>query len=98
MAKKVWGNACQRQGIRPANAFPDSTGISGGSDTSAIAPPQRGRSMKRCFSFVPQMAVAAVLSAVLSGCGAINATPVNEIKTSPANFDGKEVMLHGVVK
>ncbi|HEX7233718.1 MAG TPA: hypothetical protein VF243_00485 [Nitrosospira sp.] len=54
--------------------------------------------MKRCFSFVPQMAVAAVLSAVLSGCGAINATPVNEIKTSPANFDGKEVMLHGVVK
>jgi hypothetical protein len=54
--------------------------------------------MKRCFSFVPQMAVAAVLSAVLSGCGAINATPVNEINNSPANFDGKEVMLHGVVK
>ena len=53
--------------------------------------------MKWRFSFLPPM-VAVVLSVMLSGCGAINATPINEINTSPANFDGKEVLLHGVVK
>ena len=35
---------------------------------------------------------------MLGGCGGINATPIREINTSPANFDGKEVMLHGVAK
>ena len=36
--------------------------------------------------------------ALLGGCNRISATPISEIVTSPANFDGKEVMLHGVAK
>ncbi|SFO09864.1 hypothetical protein SAMN05216386_2628 [Nitrosospira briensis] len=35
---------------------------------------------------------------LLVGCNRIDATPINEVVTSPANFDGKEVMLHGVAK
>lgn len=41
---------------------------------------------------------AAAISILLSGCNRINATPINEVSASPENFDGKEVMLHGVVK
>ena len=50
------------------------------------------------FSFLPPMVAAIVLGVMLGGCSAINATPINEINIAPANFDGKEVMLHGVVK
>ncbi|WP_231623406.1 hypothetical protein [Nitrosospira briensis] len=35
---------------------------------------------------------------VLGGCNPMNATPISEINASPANFDSKEVVLHGVVK
>ena len=35
---------------------------------------------------------------MLGGCGGINATPISEIIASPANFDGKEVTLHGIAK
>ncbi|MGH8762885.1 MAG: hypothetical protein ACREUR_06585 [Nitrosospira sp.] len=48
-------------------------------------------------SLAAQIVVAAI-GFMLGGCGSINATPINEINTSPASFDGKEVMLHGVAK
>lgn len=35
---------------------------------------------------------------VVGGCSANNATPIQELNSSPANFDGKEVMLRGVAK
>jgi hypothetical protein len=35
---------------------------------------------------------------IVGGCSANNATPISELNSSPANFDGKEVMLHGVAK
>jgi hypothetical protein len=35
---------------------------------------------------------------LLGSCSANNATPISELNTSPANFDGKEVTLHGVAK
>ena len=35
---------------------------------------------------------------LLGGCSANNATPIGELNASPANFDGKEVMLRGVAK
>jgi hypothetical protein len=54
--------------------------------------------VKKRFSLLPRMAAAMALSVMLSACGAINATPINEINNSPANFDGKEVTLYGVVK
>ena len=47
---------------------------------------------------VARIVAAAVIGIMLGGCGAIKATPINEINISPANFDGKEVMLHGVAK
>ncbi|MEP6877436.1 MAG: hypothetical protein ABI865_01200 [Nitrosospira sp.] len=47
---------------------------------------------------VARIIAAAVIGIMLGGCGAIKATPINEINISPANFDGKEVMLHGVAK
>ena len=56
------------------------------------------KSMKNHFNQVLPLMAAMVLGIMLGGCGAINATPINEINASPANFDGKEVMLHGVVK
>jgi len=43
-------------------------------------------------------AATGIMGVMLGGCGSINATPINEINTFPANFDGKEVMLHGVAK
>lgn len=49
-------------------------------------------------SLVAQIVVAAAIGLMLGGCGSISATPINEINTSPANFDGKEVMLRGVAK
>lgn len=51
--------------------------------------------MKNRFA---QIVGAAVIGIMLGSCGAINPTPINEINTSAANFDGKEVMLHGVAK
>lgn len=41
------------------------------------------------------LAVAAGI--MLAGCG-INATPIRDIIASPANYDGKEVTLHGIAK
>ena len=35
---------------------------------------------------------------LLGGCSATNVTPVSQLNASPANFDGKEVMLRGVAK
>lgn len=49
-------------------------------------------------SLVAQVVIAAAIGFTMGGCGAINATPINEINTSPASFDGKEVMLRGVAK
>jgi hypothetical protein len=43
------------------------------------------------------LAVSATV-ALLGACNRISATPISEIVTSPANFDGKEVMLRGVAK
>lgn len=54
--------------------------------------------MNKRFGLLPPILAAMVLSIMLSACSPINATPINEINTSPANFDGKEVMLRGVVK
>jgi hypothetical protein len=46
-----------------------------------------------------QVALAGLAMAVLLGsCSANNATPISELNSSPANFDGKEVMLHGMAK
>ena len=50
---------------------------------------------RRIAGIVLAVAAAGVL---LSGCNSINATPISEINASPANFDGKEVVLHGVAK
>jgi hypothetical protein len=44
------------------------------------------------------LVVAVAIGGLLGGCSAIDATPINEINTSPANFDDKEVMLHGIAK
>ena len=41
--------------------------------------------------------IALVAGLMLGGCG-INATPIHDVTASPANFDGKEVTLHGVAK
>ncbi|HET7061847.1 MAG TPA: hypothetical protein VFI43_06685 [Nitrosospira sp.] len=52
----------------------------------------------RTFMPIRAARAAALASAlVFSGCG-INATPVGDIAKSPANFDGKEVTLHGTAK
>ena len=51
--------------------------------------------MKTLFA---QIVLAMAAGIMLAGCGGINATPVRDIITSPANFDGKEVTLHGIAK
>ncbi|ARO86723.1 hypothetical protein EBAPG3_002455 [Nitrosospira lacus] len=51
--------------------------------------------MRNCLV---QIVMAVVIGILAVSCGAINATPINEINTSPANFDGKEVTLQGVAK
>jgi hypothetical protein len=38
------------------------------------------------------------MAVLLGSCSANNATPISELNTSPASFDGKEVMLRGVAK
>jgi hypothetical protein len=46
-----------------------------------------------------QVVLAGLAMAVLLGsCSANNATPISELNSSPANFDGKEVVLRGVAK
>ena len=42
--------------------------------------------------------VAWAVGVLLGGCSATNVTPISQLKASPANFDGKEVMLRGVAK
>ena len=51
----------------------------------------------------PSGTIAAVVAGwavvlLLASCSANNATPIKELNTSPANFDGKEVMLQGMAK
>ena len=46
--------------------------------------------------FVLTVLIVAVVA--LGGWGSIGVTPSNEIIESPANFDGKEVVLRGVAK
>ncbi|MEO6825621.1 MAG: hypothetical protein ABI167_13010 [Nitrosospira sp.] len=53
--------------------------------------------MKDVFARIV-LVVAVAIGCLLAGCGAIDATPINEINTSPANFDDKEVMLQGIAK
>ena len=52
--------------------------------------------MNKRFGLLPPILTVMALSIMLSACSAINATPINEINNFPANFDGKEVMLHGI--
>ena len=47
----------------------------------------------KLFTLVVLMA-----AATLGGCDYIGVTPIKEIVAAPANFDGKEVKLRGVVK
>jgi hypothetical protein len=42
--------------------------------------------------------LAFVIAALSTGCHRLVATPISEVNKSPASFDGKEVILHGVVK
>jgi hypothetical protein len=42
--------------------------------------------------------VAWAVGVLLGGCSATNVTPISQLNASPANFDGKEVMLRGVAK
>lgn len=53
------------------------------------------RTIQELFAWIV-LGVAAGI--VLGGCGGINATPIRDIIASPANFDGKEVTLHGIAK
>lgn len=46
-----------------------------------------------------QIRAAAIFASILlNACNPIDATPIKEINASPANFDGKEVTLHGVAE
>lgn len=49
-------------------------------------------------NLVRMLLIFSATGVLLGGCNRIDATPINEVVTSPANFDGKEVMLHGVAK
>ena len=42
--------------------------------------------------------VVLMATAALGGCDYIGVTPIKEIVAAPANFDGKEVKLRGMVK
>jgi hypothetical protein len=42
--------------------------------------------------------VAWAVGVLLGGCSATSVTPISQLNASPANFDGKEVMLRGVAK
>ena len=52
--------------------------------------------MSKCLGGV--LLLAWVVGVLLGGCSATNATPISQLNASPANFDGKEVMLRGVAK
>ena len=39
-----------------------------------------------------------MVTVALGGCDYVGVTPIKEIVAAPANFDGKEVKLRGVVK
>ena len=53
--------------------------------------------MKNVFAWIV-LVVAVAIGGLLGGCSAIETTPINEINTSPANFDDKEVMLQGIAR
>ncbi|SFH39243.1 hypothetical protein SAMN05216299_11027 [Nitrosospira sp. Nsp14] len=42
--------------------------------------------------------VAWAVGVLLGGCSATSVSPISQLNASPANFDGKEVMLRGVAK
>ena len=52
---------------------------------------------RRTVQFLQAVFLVAALGILLGSCDRLRATPINEVNTSPANFDGKEVVLHGVV-
>ena len=52
---------------------------------------------RRTVQFLQAVFLVAALGILLGGCDRLRATPINEVTASPANFDGKEVVLHGVV-
>jgi len=53
------------------------------------------RTIRKLFGWIVLGMAAGV---ILGSCGGINATPIRDIITSPVNFDGKEVTLHGIAK
>jgi hypothetical protein len=53
---------------------------------------------RRWIQFLQAVFLLTAFGILLGGCDRLRATPVNEVNTSPANFDGKEVVLHGMVK
>ena len=59
--------------------------------------------IKRTFHTFILKGIASVLLAMaagiaVGGCDSVGATPIGDIGKSPANFDGKEVTLHGTAK
>jgi hypothetical protein len=56
------------------------------------------RLSRRWIQFLQAAFLVAAFGILLGGCDHLRAIPVNEVNTSPANFDGKEVVLHGMVK
>ncbi|SEO40529.1 hypothetical protein SAMN05216404_12030 [Nitrosospira multiformis] len=59
--------------------------------------PHLSRLSRRTAQFLQAVFLVAALGILLGSCDRLRATPINEVNTSPANFDGKEVVLHGVV-
>ncbi|PTQ79483.1 hypothetical protein C8R21_12730 [Nitrosospira multiformis] len=59
--------------------------------------PQLSRLSRRTAQFLQAVFLVAALGILLGSCDRLRATPINAVTTSPANFDGKEVALHGVV-
>ncbi|WP_176980999.1 hypothetical protein [Nitrosospira multiformis] len=55
------------------------------------------RLSRRTAQFLQAVFLVAALGILLGSCDRLRATPINEVNTSPANFDGKEVVFHGVV-
>ena len=59
--------------------------------------PHLSRLSRSTVQFLQAVFLVAALGILLSSCDRLRATPINEVTASPANFDGKEVVLHGVV-
>lgn len=59
--------------------------------------PHLSRLSRRTVQFLQAVFLVTALGILLGSCDRLRATPINEVAVSPANFDGKEVVLHGVV-